>query len=154
MNNNLNWLNRQVRLGWIFLAVGLVLALAGIVLQRSVDNLPFNARIITGLGILLLGIAVSFLVRYGAVRRDPKAAARLVSEERDERMQIIRARAGNRAYWLSALLTYALLMWVSFSQNGSLPALSADALWYILAGLVIVPFGVYAASMAYDQHNS
>lgn len=153
MNNKISWLNRKARLGWIFLALGLVLALAGIVLQGSIENLPFNARIITGLGILLLGVAVSYFMRYGAVRRDPKAAARLVSEERDERMQIIRARAGNRAYWFSAILTYTLLMWISFAQNGSLPALSADALWYVLAGLVIAPFGVYAASMAYDQHN-
>jgi hypothetical protein len=153
MNNNVKWIHRQVRLGWIFLAAGIILAVVGIVLQRLVANLPFNARIITGLGILLLGVAISYLVRYGAARRSPQAAVRLASEERDERMRIIRARAGNRAYWFSAVLAYAGLMWVSFAQSGSLPMLSVDALWYFLVGLVILPFGVYAASMMHDQQN-
>ncbi len=153
MNNNMKWINRQVRLGWAFFAGGALLAVIGIILQRGIPNLPFNARIITGLGILLVGIAVSYFVRYGTASRSPQAAARLASEERDERMQAIRARAGNRAYWLSAVLAYAGLIWVSFAQSGSLPMLSPDALWYFLAGLVIVPFGVYAISMAYEQQN-
>jgi hypothetical protein len=154
MNNNMKWIQRQVRLGWIFFAAGAVLAVTGIVLQRGVVNLPFNARIITGLGLLLLGVAVSYLVRYGSAQRSPQTAARLASEEHDERNQLIRARAGSRAYWCSAILTYALLMWVSFASNGSLPMLSADTLWYALSGLVILPFIVYAASLAYDQQNS
>ncbi len=153
MNNNVKWIARQVRLGWMFLTAGFVLAVVGIVLQRWGGNLPFNVRIITGLGILLLGVAFSYLVRYRAARSSPQAAARLASEERDERMQIIRARAGSRAYWFSAVLTYAGLMWVSFAQNGSLPMLTADGLWYFLAGLVILPFAVYASSMVYDQQH-
>lgn len=154
MNNNLKWINRQVRFGWAFFAAGIVLSVIGIVLQRSFADLPFNARIVTGLGLLLLGVSVSYLVRYRTARRSPQAAARLISEERDERNQLIRARAGSRAYWCSAILTYALLMWISFASNGSLPMLSADALWYALAGLVILPFVLYAVSLVYDQQNS
>ena len=45
-------------------------------------------------------------------------------------------------------------MWVSFAANGSLPELSPDALWFALAAVVILPFGVYAASLAYDQGRS
>ncbi len=153
MNNNAKWIQRQVRLGWVFFAAGLVLAIIGLILQWAFENLPFNARIVTGLGILLLGIAVSYLVRYGAAQRSLQAAKRLVSEERDERTQMIRARAGSRAYWVSAILTYALLMWVSFASNGSLPMLSADALWYVLAAIVIVPGIVYMISTIYDQQN-
>lgn len=153
MNNNAKWIQRQVRLGWVFFAAGLVLAIIGLILQWAFENLPFNARIVTGLGILLLGIAVSYLVRYGAARRSLQAAKRLVSEERDERTQMIRARAGSRAYWVSAILTYALLMWVSFASNDSLPMLSADALWYVLAAIVIVPGIVYMISTIYDQQN-
>lgn len=153
MNNNAKWIQRQVRLGWVFFAAGLVLAIIGLILQWAFENLPFNARIVTGLGILLLGIAVSYLVRYGAAQRSLQAAKRLVSEDRDERTQMIRARAGSRAYWVSAILTYALLMWVSFASNGSLPMLSADALWYVLAAIVIVPGIVYMISTIYDQQN-
>jgi hypothetical protein len=104
-----------------------------------VTGLPFDSRIISGLGILLLGVALSSFLRYDWARRNPQAAARLVSEERDERTQLMRGRAGSRAYWLSAGLAYAGLMWLSFASNGSLPAPSADALWYFLAGLVVNP---------------
>jgi hypothetical protein len=131
-----------------------VVAIAGILLPRLAGDLPFNERIITGLGILLSGIGIANLVRYGAVRRDPQAARRLAGEERDERTQLLRARAGNRAYWVSAPLAYALLMWVSFAESGSLPYPSPDLLWYMLAALVVVPFGVYALSLMYDQQHS
>jgi len=154
MNNRLKWINRQWQLGWALLAVGLVFAVVGLILPLLAGSLPFNHRIITGLGILLLGIGVSILVRYGAARRDPQAALRLVSEQRDERMQLLRARAGNRAYWVSAVMAYAVLMWVSFASNGSLPELSTDTLWFFLAAVVVVPGVVYAASLAIDQGRS
>lgn len=152
MNNNLKWINRNVRLGWILLAAGLVVAVVGILLLLIAD-LPFNGRIITGLGILLLGIGTAYLMRYSAARRDSQAALRMISEERDERIQVIRARAGNRAYRVSTAMAYAGLMWVSFAESGSLPALSTDLLWYFLAAVVVVPFGIYIASLLYDQEH-
>jgi ABC-type uncharacterized transport system permease subunit len=149
----MTWINRRLRLGWMLLVAGLIVAVIGILLPVLAGDLPFNARIITGLGIVLLGIGVARLVHYGAVRRDARAARRLIAEERDERTQILNARAGNRAYWISAALAYGGLMWVSLSDNGSLPPLSADALWYFLAALVVVPFIVYIASLLYDQQR-
>lgn len=153
MNNHNQWITRQVRLGRILLALGALLAIAGIILPRLAGELGFNTRVITGLGILLLGIGTSYLVRYGAALRDPKTA-RQMTAERDERMQFIRAKAGNRAFWVETALAYALLMWVSQASNGSLPALNDDALWFALAAVVIVPFAVYAGSLAYDQSHS
>ena len=55
-------------------------AATGLLLPRLVGELPFNTRIITGLGILFLGVGIAYLVRYGAARRDPHAAGRLASE--------------------------------------------------------------------------
>jgi ABC-type uncharacterized transport system permease subunit len=153
MDNKIAWMNRQVRLGWVYLAVGLVFAAAGIILSRLASDLPFNERIITGFGILMLGVGLSYLLRYRVARKDVQTARRMISEERDERMQFLRARAGNRAYWVSAILSYAVLMWVSFAENGSLPPLSVDALWYFLAAVVVLPFGVYAISLSYDQQR-
>lgn len=141
------WIEQKKRAGWILLALGGVVLLAGIALQLLAKGLPFDARIVTGVGILLLGLGVANLVRYRAVRNDPQAASRLVNEERDERMRMIRAEAGSRAYWVSAVLVYAGLMWVSFASNGSLPALSEDALWFFLAGAVVLPFLVYLAGV-------
>jgi len=154
MSNQMNWINRQIRLGWVFLAGGLVVAVAGILLPRLVGDLSIDERIITGVGILLLGIGTAYLTHYGAARRDSQAARRMIAEEHDERMQILRAQAGNRSYWVSAVMAYAGLMWVSFVENGSLPPLSADALWYFLAAVVVLPFGIYAASLMYDQVHS
>jgi hypothetical protein len=153
MNNQRKWIDRQRSKGWLFLVGGVILAGVGILLGGQSANLAFNPRVVTGLGILLLGVAVSYLVRYAAARRSPQTAERLLSEERDERNQFLRTRAGNRAYWSSAVLTYILLMWISLAANGGLPALSADALWYVVVALVILPFGVYAASLYYDQKH-
>jgi hypothetical protein len=116
-------------------------------------DLSFNTRIVTGVGIFLIGLGVANLVRYGLTRGDDQAARRLVVEERDERTQLLRARAGQRAYYISAALTYILLMWVSFADNGSLPALSNDALWLALAAMFLLPVGVYLVSIVIDQRN-
>lgn len=153
MNNPMEWINRRMRLGWLLLGAGLLVGVLGTILPALVSDLPFNARLVTGVGILLAGAGIGYVVRYGAARRQPQVARRLASEERDERMQAIRARAGNRAYWVSTGLAYLGLMWVSFAENGSLPPLSTDALWYFLAGVVILPFIVYAASLVRGQER-
>ena len=151
MNKNMEWINRQIRLGRILIAAGLIAIIIGIVLPGIVSGLQFNPRIITGIGIVVLGIGISYQVRFGPVVRDAQAARRLVSEERDERMQLIRGRAGYRAFWTAEALIYAGLMWVSFAESGSLPPVSTDTLWYFLAVAVIVPFIVFAVGMKLDQ---
>lgn len=74
--------------------------------------------------------------------------------ELDERTVLIRTRAGNRAYWLSAGLVYIGLMWTSLAAHGHLPDLSGDVLWFYLVFCVIVPFDVYITSILVDQRNS
>lgn len=154
MSNAQKWISRQRRTGRILLAAGALLFAGGLAAQFLARGLPFDARILSGVGIFLLGLGISYLVRSQSARRDPQAAGRALREERDERNQMIRARAGSRAYWTSAALGYALLMWVSFASNGSLPVLSEDALWYTLAGVVVLPFIVFLASLVYDQQHS
>ena len=93
------------------------------------------------------------LIRYGAALKNEGSARRLVVEEADERTVLIRARAGNRAYWASAAFIYIGLMWASFAANGELPALAGNVLWFFLAAAVLVPFGVYIVSFLIDSHN-
>ncbi|HOD05945.1 MAG TPA: hypothetical protein PKH92_12950 [Anaerolineaceae bacterium] len=154
MNNRTRWLLTKLRLGWAFLAAGLTVSLAGIFIGLEYDYLPYNFRVITGLGILLLGIGISYLVRYWAAQKDETAAQRAMVDERDERTQGIRARAGNRAYWVSAVMLYAGIMWAGMAANGSLPALAGDTLWYYLAAAVVIPFGVYIVSLVVAEHRS
>ena len=135
------------------MAVGAAVGLAGILLELRSANLSFNPTIITGLGILWVGIGVGIVVRYRAALVDEQAARRLTAAELDERTVHIRNRAGSRAYWVSTGLVYAGLMWVSFAANGDLPELSGDTLWYFLAACVIAPFGVYIISILDDQRK-
>ncbi len=151
MNNSMGWIKQRLQIGRVMLGLGILLSLVGAALPGMVPSVSFNTRVITGLGILCIGIGIAFLVRYGAARRDPKAASRIAVEEHDERTQFLRQRAGNRAYLASAGLAYALLMWVSFSANGSLPTLSQDSLWLALAGLVVIPAAIYIGSMLVDE---
>ncbi len=150
MNNRQKWIARQLTLGWTFAIAGLITGFIGLFLPALVPNLPFSPRVITGLGILMLGVGTSYLVRSGTARRDPQAADRMISNERDERLQRIRSRAGNRAYWVSAVMIYIGLLWVSFSGTGGFQAPSPDGLWYFLAAVAVIPFGVYIASLFID----
>ena len=153
MDNPTNWIAARVRLGWVFLVAGVLVASVGILSELNFSYAPINFRIITGVGILLIGIGAGFLIRYQPALKDQKSAHRLNIEERDERTVQIRTRAGNRAYIVSALLVYIGLMWTSFATNGSLPALAGDTLWFFFAACVLIPFGVYIASILIDQRS-
>ena len=135
------------------LAAGALLALLGIALPGWIGDEVFNTRIVTGLGILLIGVGISDWIRYQALRKDTPEAARMFNAERDERIRMLRAKAGNRAFWVMMALAYAGLMWVSFASNGSLPKMSAEALWWFLAGLVVLPFGVYAVGLVIGERK-
>jgi hypothetical protein len=153
MSNELKWIQRQSRFGLAFLVAGLVVMALGISLERRMEPLPFDARSVTAAGILLLGIATAFLWRYFFGRRNPQAAARLANKANDERYRTIHARAGNRAYWISLILGYLGLAYVSRMESRAVPVLSVDALWYYLAALVVFPFAIYIVSLVYDEKH-
>lgn len=148
MNNRSQWIASKQRGAYLFLAAGILLVLAGAALKQWAGSLFFDPRIVTGLGILLLGVAVSRFIVYRSLRADGVTAARTMAEEKDERRVSIRNQAGNRAFWLSTILSYTGLMWASFAGNSQLPPLEGDTLWFYLVALVIIPFGVYLVSYA------
>ena len=153
MNNQEKYILNRARAGWAMLALGGVLFAAGLAMQH-LFILPVNPRIVSGLGIALAGAGLAQALRYRAAAGDRKIAARVANEERDERAVQIRTRAGNRAFWVSLALTYIALMWLSFASNGSLPEPSADALWFYLAGAVVIPLVVYIAGIMLGERNS
>lgn len=153
MNNQQIYLKNRERIGWGLLILGVVLFAAGLVLQTRFV-LPFNARIISALGIFFAGLGLGQVLRYWSVQRNHQAAARLVNEERDERNRQIRAQAGYRAFWLSLVMTYTGLMWISFASNGSLPVVTPDGQWFYLAAAFVLPFSVYIGSIVIDQVKS
>lgn len=153
MSSSKAWADRQRRIGWTLAAAAVVVGATGLTLQAVATGLPFDPRLVTGLGILLLGLAIAALMRGGVATRASDATRRLGIEEQDERNVAIRRFAGNRAFVVSAALTYALLMWVSFSANGQLPAISPDGLWYALAAAVVLPMVVYVGSIIAAQRS-
>ncbi len=154
MNDNQKWIMQKVIWGWTLLAAGIVAFVIGALLPAIARGLTFNTRIISGVGILLIGLGIAQLVKYRAASRDRVAARRQAAQERDERMIAIRTRAGNRAFWASIALTYGALMWLSFAGGGALPSPSADALWFYLSAAVVLPLAIYVASVIYDNAHS
>jgi hypothetical protein len=153
MNTHKKWIASRVRLGWALLILGILTIIAGIIFELNLTHLPYNFRLVTGLGILFAGGGIGYLVRYIAALKDAQSARRLAIEEQDERSVLIRTRAGNRAFWVSAALVYLGLLWASFASSGSLPALAGDVLWFFLAACVLVPFAVYIAGILLDQRS-
>lgn len=153
MNTQEALLSRRRRVGWAVGALGVVSCAAGATLQAMRPSLPFDPRLVTGLGILLVGLGIAALLRGGLPNPSSDTARRLGIEELDERNVAIRRLAGSRAFIVSAGLTYVLLMWVSFASNGQLPTLSPDALWYALAAAFVVPVLVYLSSLIHSQRS-
>jgi hypothetical protein len=147
MENRAKWIAARVRVGQVLLAAGVATVLGGVIAELLYSDSPYNLRVITGLGIMLSGVGAAYLLRYQTALSDEQSARRLAVEERDERTAAIRARAGNRAFWVSTGLVYAGLMWVSSAENGSLPDLEGDALWYYLAAATLIPCAVYLGSI-------
>jgi hypothetical protein len=102
---------------------------------------------------MLFILGVASLAQYAFIRVNPKAGQQMMIDERDERMQLIRARAGHRAYWLSSSLAFFVLIWAAFAGDVGLPRLTGDSLWLSLLIVVVVPFIVYVGSVAYEQRN-
>ena len=146
-----NWVAEILKWGLITIALGVVMVVAGLVLPVIAGSLVFIGKLMTAIGLMLVGLGIVSLLQYAFVSRDPKAGKQMMVNERDERTQSIRDRAGHRAYWISSALAFAVLMWASFAGDIGLPALSGDVLWFSLATVVIAPSIVYITRIIYEH---
>jgi len=153
MNNKTKWMKRKLHTGWTLVIAGILTSIVGIIVELQNTDQPYNYPIIIGLGILLARYGMGNLVLHRAALKNDQITGRMTVEDRDERTLLIRARAGNKAYWVSGILIYIGLMWTSFAANGSLPNLSGDVLWFFLAACTLVPFGIYIISILIDERN-
>jgi hypothetical protein len=151
MSDQKKWLNNRIRIGWLFVGLGILFILVGVYFEINYSYIPYNVSIITGLGILWAGIGIGLIVKYMAVVKGDQSAKRMMVEEQDERNLFIRYRAGYRAFWVAIILVYIILMWLSMAANGSLPSIGKDLLWYLQAACVVIPFSVYITSFIIDQ---
>jgi drug/metabolite transporter (DMT)-like permease len=154
MTDRTTWLRIRVRAGWLLLACGILAFAASLVLERANPDFPWNLRILGGIGIAVGATGGGTLLRYRPAMSNDELARRLVVAELDERGVLIRRRAGERAYWASAILVFVGLMWASFASNGDLPALEGDLLWNCLVIALVVPFSVYIGSVIVDESRT
>lgn len=156
MHKQTSLVKSKLFLGLALIAAGLILVAAGLLLPLlvQVDTLRFNPRLIPAAGVVLLGAGMAFLAQYATIRLDPQVARQMLIDSRDERSRLIRVRAGNRAFWVSVPMTYIVLLWVSLSVSGNIPALSNDALTFLLVLNVIAPMMVYVVGLFYEQFNN
>ena len=154
MRSQTNWARGVLLSGLVFVTLGIVVGVLGFVLPRLVGEIAFVGRFFPATGIVLLVLGLVSLAQYAYIRHDPKAGQRMMAQERDERLQWIRARASQRAYRISASLAFLLLMWASFTAEAGLPTLAGDVLWFALTVVVVAPALVYIGSIVYEQNHS
>ena len=147
MTDRTTWLRTRVRAGWLLVACGILTFAVSLVLERANPDFPWNLRILGGIGIAVGATGAGTLLRYRPAISNDELARRLVVAELDERGVLIRRRAGERAYWASAILVFVGLMWASFASKGDLPALEGDLLWNCLVIALVIPFFVYIGSV-------
>ncbi len=150
MRDQASWAMSILGRGLVAMAAGLVVVVA-VVALGLLSRHTGPGRLALSVGMLQLGLGIVRLLQYAYIRRHPWAGWRMMMWERDERLQLIRARAGQRAFVTSSALAITLLLWASLASDFRLPALSSDALWFSLVVVVVVPFLVYIGSVTYEQ---
>lgn len=134
----------QARMALTLFVLGGVCVLTGIGFDALVFSPVINGKIIIGIGVLLAGVALAYIIRYIAFQKDPVRAQRMENIEKDERTLSIRRRAGFNAFITSMILSGFFLFIYSLISYPILSVqISFDWVWFMLAVLVIVPMMVY-----------
>lgn len=143
----MNNLERKIRWSWAGLGVGLLVMLAGLSV-RWLTELPWQtARPVIAVGLVLAGSCAGSLVRALALRADPRQAKRLLAAEGDERALAVRGRAAVWGFWSGIAVSGLALLIVSFQYAN--PPMDVDSIWFLMAGVVVLPLVFYVAGLLY-----
>jgi hypothetical protein len=154
MDKQTNWAKNILTWVLVLMGLGVVVAIAGFILPYLVNGIAFPAGSVIGASIVLLMMGIAGLAQYIYVRLNPKAGQSMMINESDERMQMIRARAGQRAYKLSGALAFAVLIYFSFAGDVGLPELSGYMLFFSLLAVVVIPAFAYTCNIVIEQSHS
>lgn len=154
MNKPQKVFNERKRNGLYFIIAGILIFIIGVIIQLTLKDLPFRPQLIGGLGIFLAGWGIAQWVQSAAYLKDQTAGQRALNEWQDERSNMLRAKAGERSYWIMSILAVMLLFWQSFAGSEILPRLSEDSLWNALAAVVILPFVIYIITYLTAEKNN
>ena len=145
MKNRKQNINKSV----IILGVGgFILLITGILLKTFLPALQSYFKLIQGIGIFLFVTAIFNYFQSLNYKQNPEAMRKAQIESLDERKLWIRYRSGNNAFLFGIGITYLALLLTGVSSD----AISADLVWWVLAGIVILTMMVYIVSLIiYEQ---
>jgi hypothetical protein len=129
--------------GLIGLSAGLLVVIAAFILHNQNESLAPFIKLFEGIGVFIVLTSIVALVKVRMQSRNPEMARQARIETQDERLQLIRSRSGNNAFFVSQALIYLALL---FSGQFVTP-ISQDLVWYTLAVIVIVSWVVYVGSL-------
>lgn len=142
MNNQKSYQSTELIKGGVSLGIGILLFIAGTLNIYSADWRPY-LDLLEGIGFFLIAVGGWNLLQYFRYKKNPEALRKVRVESMDERRLWIQYRSGNNAFKAGICLTYLLLLLVGATKN----TLSADLIWWILAGIVVVTGAVYVFSL-------
>lgn len=144
-NNSNKVFQKEMGKGWVLFVLGTILLLAGTIPPIMKLTVFYPPHLAGGFGILIIGWGVAILVRFGLARKNAGSAKRAMIEENDERLVLIRARAGNDAFLLSIPATsIGLLLYSAITRGNPEP----DYFWYYMVFMTLVPIVVYIVRMS------
>lgn len=154
MMNQKTEINRRIQKGWGLLALSLVVLVFAFFVKATPLAVYLTGRQVAALALVLAGVAVGQLIKYTLGSRDPQVIKKMLVNEKDERMNLIRAQAGYRAFQIG--LGAAVLSLLYFSLQGAALAAAGllnDTLWYVLVGQVLVTFAVFIIELVRSSNR-
>lgn len=151
MRNLERWTFSILKWGLVFGALGLLSALAALLLPMKVIGEGIKQGFLPGVSFLLVGLGIVSIAQYLYMRRHRNTAAQIALRERDERINSIRFRAGYRAFQLSSSLGFAVLIWSALAGSVGLPTFSHEGLWFAFLAVVCLSYIVYVAGIVHAE---
>lgn len=129
--------------GLIGLSAGILVLVGGFILRNMATSLAPFLKLIEGIGFFIVLVSIMALIKVRVQNRDPQVARQARIESQDERLQLIRSRSGNNAFFVSQVLIYLALL----ISGQFVTPISQDLVWFTLAAIVIVSWAVYVGSL-------
>ena len=153
MNKQASWNKNSLIWGIVMVALAVTVAAGGFTLPMLVTGIVFPEGFVVGVSAALAVMGMASLAQYVYVRAHPKAGQHMLNNEQDERTRQIQARAGQRAYWLSSGLAFAVLIYFEFAETVGLSPLSGNAMLFSLLVVVVLPYLAYMSGIAIEQNK-
>ncbi len=148
MNNDQQFKNKRLTIGYLALGGGVILFVLTILLKDNA-TLGNYLKLIQGIGVFLVFWGIFMLFQASSYKKNPAILKKDMVESMDERKVWIRHHAGNNAFIFSAAASYLALLIVGMTRE----PIDPDLAWWVLAPLVSITLVVYIANLVYYENK-